>query len=177
MTTRTVMSDEKYSTRALELADEAEQRFDYFITGLSAAIVGYIAPKLQPNALGLNPQTLELVSMLFVVGAVFAGFKRIEATSKLRRAVGLKHQSTEFAGEIQDALRGEGQVVSVRDNTATPSEQLRRHQAEFVRIADKRIKESQQLERMRSRWYSARYLAMVVGLLTLLAANVWKGYL
>jgi hypothetical protein len=173
------MSDEKYSTHALELADDAEQKFDYFMTGLSAAIVGYIAPKLQPNALGLNPQTLELVSMLLFVGAVFAGFKRIEAAIQLRRAVGLRHQSTEFAAEIQDALRGggEGQVVSVRDNTATPPEQLRRHQAEFVRRADERIKESQQLERVRMRWYSARSFAMVVGFLTLLAANLWKGYL
>lgn len=170
------MSDEKYSTQALELADQAEQKFDYFMTGLSAAIVGYIAPKLQPNALGLNPQTLELVSMLLFVGAVFAGFKRIEATIQLRRAVGLRHQSTEFASEIQDALRGEGQVVSVRDNTATPPEQLRRHQAEFVRRADEQVRESKQLERVRLRWYSARYCAMVVGFLALLGANVWKGY-
>ena len=171
------MTDQKYSTTALELANEAEQKFDYFMTGLSAAIVGYIAPKLEPNALGLNPQTLELVSMLLFVGAVFAGFKRIEATIQLRRAVGLRHQSTEFASEIQEARRGEGHFVSVRDDTATPPERLRRHQAEFVRRADERIRESQQLETVRMRWYSARYFAMVAGFLTLLAANVWKGYL
>ena len=169
------MNDEKYSLRAAERADEAEQRFDYFLAGVSAAIVGYLVPKLQPSTVGLNPQTLELLALLLFVASLLAGFRRIETALTRARATRLRHQSTEFAAEIQDALRGEGGVVSVKDDSVTP-QRLELHKTEFIRRAEKQIQRIQQAEKSGKRWYRLRYMTMVAGFLALLGANLWKGY-
>ena len=64
----------------LEAHRDASQRFDYFILGLSVALVAYAGKTLQPEKLGVNPYTLEVASLLVLIASIVAGFKRIEQT-------------------------------------------------------------------------------------------------
>ncbi|HEV7473793.1 MAG TPA: hypothetical protein VGN90_07080 [Pyrinomonadaceae bacterium] len=63
---------------AFEHYRDASQRFEYFILGVSGALCAYIGQHLTPHKIGLTPYTLELLSLLLLVGSVFVGFKRIE---------------------------------------------------------------------------------------------------
>lgn len=170
------MSSEKYSIRARELADETEQKFDYFVTGLSAALVSYLVPKVEATALGFNPATLELFAILLFVASTLAGLKRIEASVRLRSVIAFKHRSTEAAADLQDAAREGRSLVSVKTDKVRSPEQMRRLQAFAAEQAEKTIEESKAIEKTKRRWYSARTLALSAGFLSLLAASVWRGY-
>jgi hypothetical protein len=72
------MSEEISAT--FEAHREASQRFDYFILGLSVALVAYAGKTLQPEKFGINPYTLEVASLLALIASIIIGFKRIEQT-------------------------------------------------------------------------------------------------
>jgi hypothetical protein len=57
---------------------EDEQRFEYFITGISTALCAYVGQTLQPQRFGYNAYTLEVFSLVLVVTSIIFGFKRIE---------------------------------------------------------------------------------------------------
>jgi hypothetical protein len=57
---------------------ESEQRFEYFIIGISTALCAYVGQTLQPQRFGYNAYTLEVFSLVLVVTSVIFGFKRIE---------------------------------------------------------------------------------------------------
>src|SRR6266496_1472067 len=54
---------EKRSLIAFEHYREGEQRFEYFITGVSTALCAYIGQTLQPQNFGFNSYTLEVLSV------------------------------------------------------------------------------------------------------------------
>jgi hypothetical protein len=69
---------EKRSIIAFEHYREGEQRFEYFITGVSTALCAYVGQTLQPQRFGFNPYTLEMLALTLVVASIILGFKRIE---------------------------------------------------------------------------------------------------
>ncbi|HSS50357.1 MAG TPA: hypothetical protein VLX28_15580, partial [Thermoanaerobaculia bacterium] len=95
---------EQTSTKTFELWLEAAQKFDYFMTGLTAAIVGYLAPMLQPKRLGWNPQTVELLALILLLAAVLAGLKRIEASVCVLSVGVARLQQGEAAEELYQAM-------------------------------------------------------------------------
>lgn len=57
---------------------EAAEKFDYFVTGLTTALVAYIGERLPPTRLGANAHTIEVAALSCLVASVFFGFRRIE---------------------------------------------------------------------------------------------------
>ena len=76
---------EKRSIIAFKHYRESEQRFEYFITGISTALCAYVGQTLQPQKFGFNPYTLEVLSIALVVASIIFGFKRIEIGILLAR--------------------------------------------------------------------------------------------
>jgi hypothetical protein len=68
---------EKRSLIAFEHYREAEQRFEYFITGVSTALCAYVGQTLQPQKFGFNPYTLEVLSVGLIVASIVLSFIRI----------------------------------------------------------------------------------------------------
>jgi hypothetical protein len=69
---------EKRSIIAFEYYREGEQRFEYFITGISTALCAYVGQTLQPQRFGFNPYTLEIISLALLVASIILSFKRLE---------------------------------------------------------------------------------------------------
>ena len=69
---------ETRSIIAFEHYREGEQRFEYFITGISAALCAYVGQTLQTQKFDFNPYTLEVLSVALIVASIIFGFKRIE---------------------------------------------------------------------------------------------------
>lgn len=63
---------------AWEAHREASQRFEYFILGVSVALIAYVGKTLEPERLGFTPFTIEVVALALLVASVIVGFKRIE---------------------------------------------------------------------------------------------------
>jgi hypothetical protein len=94
---------EKRSLIAFEHYREGEQRFEYFITGVSTALCAYVGQTLQAQKFGFNPYTLEVISLGLVVGSIILSFKRIELGVWLRA---LNHNRLHM-GEVRGALMSE----------------------------------------------------------------------
>jgi predicted PurR-regulated permease PerM len=60
------MSEDR-SMKIYSQVSEAEDKFDYFISGLIAALCGYIGQNYVATRIGLNSSTLELVSIIFLI--------------------------------------------------------------------------------------------------------------
>jgi hypothetical protein len=73
-----VAEGDKSSAVAREAYREASQRFEYFILGVSVALVAYGGKTLETEKLGINPYTLEVAALLLFTASVVVGFKRIE---------------------------------------------------------------------------------------------------
>lgn len=168
---------EDESSRAYELWRTSAEKFDYFMAGLSAAVLGYIAPTFEPTRLGWNPATLELAAMLAFVGAVLAAFKRIESTVHQQRVGVAKLEKMESVGRLSTALR-EGIPVADIDTTefmdAKKIEALLANRKELFAISKKIEK---RIVKKAVRWYSVRDYLLIMGFLLLLSARVWTAYL
>ena len=93
------MAEETRSLIAYNYWRESTQRFDYFVTGLIGAGVAYIAQSYVPQKLGLNPSTLELLSLLILLSSFLCAFKRIEAIAESFKWMSHRLNATEtFAG-------------------------------------------------------------------------------
>jgi hypothetical protein len=85
---------------------EDEQRFEYFITGISTALCAYVGQTLQPQRFGYNAYTLEVFSLALVVTSIICGFKRIDYGTWLKF---LNHHWLhlgELRGELVSAPQG-----------------------------------------------------------------------
>jgi hypothetical protein len=95
---------EKRSLIAFEHYREGEQRFEYFIAGVSTALCAYVGQTLQPQKFGFNPYTLEVLSVGLVVVSIVLSFKRIESGIFLSY---LNHNLLHM-GEVRGTLASSG---------------------------------------------------------------------
>ena len=72
------MADPQNSRQAFEHYRDASQRLEYFIVGISVALVAYAGQTLAPQRIGLNAYTLEVFGILLIISAIVISFKRLE---------------------------------------------------------------------------------------------------
>ena len=111
---------EKRSIIAFEHYREGEQRFEYFITGISTALCAYLGQTLQPQKFGFNPYMLEVLSLALVVASIILSFKRIELGISLHR---LNHALLHM-GEVRGTLvsNPQGFINELSGEVLTPTE-------------------------------------------------------
>ena len=54
---------------------EAQQKFDYFVTGVAIAMVGFLGARFEPTAIAFNPSTVELGAIAALMASAWAGLK------------------------------------------------------------------------------------------------------
>ena len=130
---------------------ESEQRFEYFITGISTALCAYAGQTLQPQKFGFNAYTLEVFSLALVVISIIFGFKRIELGIALKS---WNHQMLHL-GEVRGdlvamAMQGKGgfnresggfltadnvqkEIIAINEQLPTVNRNLKAIQADILR--------------------------------------------
>jgi hypothetical protein len=99
------MADER-SLIAVGRAHEGGRRFDYFVLGVAIALCAYAGQTIKPDKLGWNSYTMEVLSVVILVGAAFFGFKRVEKKVRL----------DELNHVILDAYEKKGKIVAHQTN-------------------------------------------------------------
>lgn len=165
------------SVRAFEMWRESSEKFDYFMAGLGAAIVGYLVPKVEATVIGFNTQTLELLAVLSLIGSTYAGIKRIEHSVHLMRVTTGRLEQVESAGRFSLALHGtETRMIKKETGVPFTQEELqdllknRETLVEIAKVLEKNI--GDKYERM----YKLRTGLLIGGFLLILAARIWGGY-
>lgn len=146
------------------------------MAGLCTALLGYLIPTLKPGPLGWNPATLEVGSVVLLLGASLSALKRLENTVVVLNlnAKMLYHQ--ELAGALVDASmsvnpllnQSTGEVFSPEDAglRASVHSKLSEEARELVnKAADATLV-----------WYQLRNWLFMASLVLLLGSRVWSGY-
>ena len=69
------------SSRSIEVfknLQSAQQKFEYFIFGITVALFAYIGEKYTPEAISFSQNTFELSALIIFVVTIIIGFKRLE---------------------------------------------------------------------------------------------------
>ncbi len=118
---------------------QASDKFDYFITGVTIAICGFLVQTYQPIKLSLWPLTsgtLELMAIIAFLLSIFFGLMKIEKGLEVKR-VNYWHLK---ASEERDAMRQGAQgisAISIEGNYISPDQT-----ASLFSFLDKKAKET-----------------------------------
>jgi hypothetical protein len=107
------------SNKLFEIWRESAEKFDYFVTGVTVAVVAYLGQNLRPERLGMNGHTLEIGATATLVASAAMGFKRIEGAVHFNRvhaqwmqALESKTENVQAAAKSSLSLTGSGVVTS-----------------------------------------------------------------
>jgi len=86
-------------------SQEAQQKFEYFLTGAIGAMFAYTAQTYTPKKLDFSPSTMEPVAIICFAVAFYFGIRRIDC---LYHHLGISSQEAQALGdakELENALR------------------------------------------------------------------------
>lgn len=155
---------------------EASQRFDYFLAGVSIALVGYLGSRFTPTPIGWNASTVELAALISLLASAFSGLKRVQTlvhllklTQQHIREVDSAAAFTEAATAGQTAIDyAARQALSVRDLSVRG--ETHRGNAESYK------KLQQDMGVLSGRWSLFRDRLLVLGLSLLILARLVAAY-
>jgi hypothetical protein len=88
-----------------QASHEAQQKFEYFLTGAIGAMFAYTAQTYTPKKLDFSPSTLEPIAIICFAVAFFLGLRRLDC---LYHILGISYEKTHAdadAAVIQKTLR------------------------------------------------------------------------
>jgi hypothetical protein len=163
------------SDKVYETYQQAVQKFDYFVLGVTGALCAYISQVYKPAQIGLNPGTLELLALLLLVASAVAGFRRVENTTQV---TSLNHQylrAQEERGILTSMTNGGNLINESTGDILSPNMVAHKIQEATKAIPALRLRiENAQNEA--SRLYSVRNGLLFAGFSALVAAKVWSAY-
>lgn len=154
---------------------QSSEKFDYFVTGITGALCAYISQTFKPEQISFSPNTLELVSLLILVGSVYAGFKRIESAVETHRHNHHSLHLSEQTGQLMSKFEGQ-HLLNEATGEILPAEQvvakikyLKKIQPEVESLAETAAQEA-------GTWYTWRNRLLASGFCLLVAAKVLGAY-
>jgi hypothetical protein len=171
------MSD-KRSIIAFEHYREGEQRFEYFITGVSTALCAYVGQTLQPHQFGYNAYTLEVISLALIVGSIILSFKRLELGVTIHSLNHSRLHMGEVRGEYMSAFRENplSPILNKETGDFIPPEQI----AKQIQVCGRYMRaRDNQLRRAQARilkYYDWRNWLLLLGFLGLFISKILAAY-
>lgn len=152
--------------------EQAAQRLDYFLTGVSAALVGYVGQSLELTQIGLNRGTGEIIAVALFAGSFWGGVRRLEAVTTGQRFNASRLFHSEAADEISRAAQtGELHVSPDGNEVFLPAHlqvASRDHRA-LVEALSEAIERSNEDSLRRYRW---RNRLLIGGFVVLVGARL-----
>lgn len=169
------MSTER-SDQLHHAATQAATNFDYFMAGLCTALLGYLIPTLKPGPLGWNPGTLEVGSVVLLLGASLSALKRLENTVLVLNlnAKMLYHQ--EMAGSLVDGSMGVNLLLNQSTGEMFSPKEAGLRASEHSRLGEAARELAYKAADSTLIWYQLRNWLFMASLVLLLVSRVWSGY-
>lgn len=160
---------------------EAVNKFDYFVLGISLALVGYLAESLSIGPLvWLDSSTVELASIVALLVSAVCGFKRIESGVQFLRLNTAYLRKGEEAGTLKSSAVKSGfrSAWGINESTGellSPGEAMRR--GKIAEMIAEGVKEKLNEETEAGGvWYKARNVFLFLGLGGVIVARIMEGY-
>jgi hypothetical protein len=164
------------SDRVAHAAREAGDRFDYFMAGLCAAIVGYLAQTFRPTTIGLDPASGELLALLVFLAAAICAFKRLESAAHAVRVNAGMLYNQEMRGALTAAGAGGAPILNESTGEYYSLEEIGLRVEMHAEMATKARKTFNSTAESAEIWSRARNWLLLVGVLLLIGSRIWAAY-
>jgi len=158
-------------------AQEAQQKFEYFLTGAIGAMFAYVVQTYTPQELDFSASTLEPISLVFFAVAFFLGLRRINFLYHMLGIGYEQAQASADAKEIEKALR---QAEPYKE-TLSPQQDNYRKEWEMKRDWSRKRADSanpilEELDRKARLFYSCRNHLLIGGFVAMALARILEPY-
>ena len=160
---------------AYEEYRQAAQRFEYFILGISVALIAFVGKTLEPQKLGFSAYTLEVVAVAILVASTIIGFIKVRQMVFLSQCNQEKLHLEERSGILLSTIQS-GPFLNALSGEYWTEADVKKEVTNISKVLPHRI---QQLEQISSRigtldrWRNALLLC---GFVCLLAAKILQPY-
>jgi hypothetical protein len=170
---------EKRSILAYESLREAEQRFEYFLLGVSVALCAFAGQTLQPEKLGWSAYTFEIISILLIVASVVAGVRRLMLGVVAKRLNQELLHLGETRGQLVSALSNPAsamRVINEQTGDVFTIDQARQQVLEIEKTIPVRQKQLADFDVKYRRYFRWRNWLLLIGFLGFFVAKVLSPY-
>lgn len=154
---------------------DSKDKFDYYMTGLAAAVFVYGVKNLVPQVLAFSPYGLRVLALVLILIAVILGLKRIESIVALKLWQHRRLYNQELSGALATAPGGGLLVNKATGDVLTVghiAHELDRAKLELGALEDHIVRE----QNLAGALYHWRDRLLAAGFCALLAAQIWAGY-
>jgi len=165
------------SLEAWKILKQAQQKYDYFIVGLTTALFAYVAGKYSPVEISLSQNTFELLALIALVASIIAGIFKLEKDLFIQTIIVKKAEAQERLDVANKIINLPGDVLNL-DTGANISISDAKNQQEILRAFissasdgfDKAVKEN-------ARLFNIRNVCLLLGFILLIASRIVVLYL
>lgn len=160
-----------------QAAQEAQQKFEYFLTGAIGAMFAYTAQNYKPRTLDWSPSVLELASIGCFAVAFFLGLRRLDCLYHILGISSQKDQALGDAKVLNEAIR----LIETNPMNCQPRSGSSIQDLAEERDADLRRAKSAKpiLDTLNGKivsFYRWRNFLMIGGFTLIVASKVWSPY-
>lgn len=101
----------KLSLEAWKSWKEAQQKYDYFVVGLTTTLFAFLGSKYQPEPIGFSQNTFELASLFFLCISILVGVFKLESDISLLSTNLRKIEAREHLDVINKIINAPGPVI------------------------------------------------------------------
>jgi hypothetical protein len=163
---------EERSLLVYQSYQDATGKVDNFITGVSAALVGYLGTQGVVGPLGFNPSTVQVAALVVFVAATYCGVMRMEYYATLLGTMHEQlHEEEQFSSLVVAASSGRMLQSSSTGRVMAPAQaaaQATGHKAEANAI----LQGMNRTAAKALRWYKWRDRCLLAGLVLLAASRL-----
>lgn len=150
---------------------QAQQKYDYFMVGLSTALFAYIGAKFAPEPLSFLQNTFEMLSLTFLLISIITGILRLESDLSIQSINLKKIEAQEKLDAVNKILNIPGRSMnSDTGNEITSFEALKR-QSELKEFVSRAGKGLDKIGRKSEKLFSVRNLTLFFALLLLIVSK------
>ena len=152
---------------------ESARKFEYFLLGVTLALLAYEGRTLSPHKLGLNAYTIEISGLLLLVLSVIAGFRHIEA---MIATSSINHTALSEETKRLRLVKGQFMYDTFSGKELTPDER-ERALFDLRGVVDRLNEELHRMVVRSYRWNRARMWLLIGGFVLLISARVLEPYI
>ncbi|WP_027253985.1 hypothetical protein [Photobacterium halotolerans] len=150
---------------------QAQQKYNYFIVGLSTALFAYLGGKFYPETLSFSQNSFELLSLVFLLISIVTGILIFESDLSFQSTNLRKIEAQEKLDLVNEILNVKGRKIDLdTGNEISSVEALERQKVlqEFVSKAGKGL---DKIGKKSEKLFSARNISLILSLVFLIISK------
>ena len=152
------------------------EKFDYFVLGALGALCAFIGQGYRPSKIGVNPSSLELVALIFLIFAVVSGFRRIEKTLLVTALNQRELHANEARGGIVSKMQSGQSFINHATGEIFDIETAHAKVSNYTQIINATRPQLEFAKNDAYLHYRIRNIAALAGFCILLSARIWTAY-